>query len=86
MRSEEILERLFMSSASEAGEISRKKHPDYVIDLRAEAETPLSETVSVYGTKSFSLINGSPTDPEELLRAVRFTADLLERGGSAVLH
>lgn len=86
MKSEEILQRLFMSSAEEAEELSQKKQPDYVIDVRAEAAFPLQDTASRQGTKSFSLINGGPTDPEELKCAIQFAASVLQNDGSVLIH
>lgn len=86
MNTEEILEHLHMSSETEAERQSHQLRPDYVVDVRAEAEAPLPETDSLYGTKSFSLLNGGPTDPEEIRRAAAFIAAELREDRTVLLH
>lgn len=79
MNAEELMTGLTMCAAPEAPKKIEHLRPDVVIDLRAEA--PATEE-----SVSFSLVNGGPTDPQELKRAVEYTADVLQIGNRAVLH
>lgn len=86
MQAEHVLKQLFLCGETEAEEAAQQMHPDYVIDLRAEAEQPLQGAVSKEGTISFSLVNGGPTPLEEMQRAITFTAEAVKNNKSAVLH
>ncbi|AOM83936.1 hypothetical protein [Salisediminibacterium beveridgei] len=81
-----ILTSLFMCSADDACEVSLEKDPEFIVDLRAEADVPVSGAMSRFGTKSFALVNGGPTSPEELKRAIVFVSGQLEYGNRVVLH
>ncbi|RKD76052.1 hypothetical protein ATL39_0264 [Sinobaca qinghaiensis] len=81
-----VFEKLFLCGETEAAEAAQQMSPDYVIDLRAEAEQPLQGAVSKEGTVSFALINGGPTPLDEMKRAIAFTAEAVKNNKSAVLH
>ncbi|WP_444684447.1 hypothetical protein [Alkalicoccus luteus] len=79
MNAEELMTGLTMCAAPEAPKKIEQLRPEVVIDLRAEA--PVTEE-----SVSFSLANGGPTDPQELKRAIEYTAEVLQNGNRAVLH
>ncbi|CAM3864842.1 hypothetical protein [Alkalicoccus chagannorensis] len=86
MHTEFLLQRLFLSSETEAAADATDVQPDDIVDLRAEAEAPVPGAEAIHGVHSFALINGGPTDPAEVRRAARFILGQLKEDKRVLLH